>query len=484
MNEPPHSFLFHGLVYWVGKMLARSISIVLLPIFTAYLRPAEYGVLSILGMVLNVFMLVLSFQLPSAIYRYWAKAKTSEDKIAIMGTSFVATVCFPFFCLLPLYVWAEPFAHLLGIENAKLMRLIFVEVQISLILAIFLADMRIHDESQRYAFIEILQNLSIGLLSICFVVFMGWGITGMIVAQVVVFSLLTIWCAPHFFTRIPLCWDWNIFRQMIRFSFPLIPAAVAMAAVHTSDRLFLQQIMGNAAVGIYAIGYKFSMLVSFLITGPFSLLWEPKSFEIAQKEGSEKKFGEIFTYLVVGVSFVAVFLTGMSREIVTLMVAKEYISAYKVIPLVAWSYVFFAMAIVVRVGLLIEKKTVLSAWLVFFIFMVNVVGNIIMIPRFGVKGAALATLLSFIVYFFVNLLCSQRYIPILFELRKLAILLVLIVVSLLIMWNITIADTFLLVLSKLFVVLCFFFLLVFFGFFERLQIIDKIKAKFCSVPGE
>ena len=94
MKSPPRSLLFHGLVYWGGKMLSRSISIILLPIFTAYIVPSEYGVLSVLGMVMDILMLVLCLQLPSAIYRFSAKAKTNEEKTSIMGTSFVATVCF------------------------------------------------------------------------------------------------------------------------------------------------------------------------------------------------------------------------------------------------------------------------------------------------------------------------------------------------------------------------------------------------------
>lgn len=481
MKSLPKSFLFHSLVYWAGKMFARSISIILLPIITIHIGPSEYGVLSILGIMMDVFMLVLCLQLPSAIYRFWANAKTNEEKSIIMSSSLVVTVCFPLVCLLPFYLWAEPFAYLIDIKHVNLFRLVLFEVQVGLILAIFLTDMRIHDESRLYASIEIFQNLAIGAFTIFFVVYMGWGITGMIIAQTLVFSLITICCAPRFFRRVTTRVDVELMKQMIGFAIPLIPAAVAMAAVHTSDRIFIQQIIDNAAAGIYAIGYKFGMLVSFLITGPFLLIWEPKSFEIAQEEGSAEKYGEIFTLLVVGVSFVAVLLTGMSQEIIFFMVDEEYNAAYKVIPWIAWSYVFFAMAMVVRVGLLVGKKTLLSAWIVFFVFLVNVVGNLVMIPINGVVGAAMSTLLAFVVYFVVNLICSHRYIPIKFELKKILILCVLVFGATLIMGQITVESIMFSTCCKSVVALCLLCSFFLFGFFEKFKLQAKARAIFLRI---
>jgi len=479
MKPKKKSFLFHSAVYWAGKMCARSISIVLLPIYTAYIAPAEYGILSILGMVLNVFTLVFSLQLPSAIYRFWANARNLEEKSLIISSSFVVTVCFSLIFLLPFYLWTGFFASLLDVKNINLVRLVLFEVQIGLVYGIFMADLRIHDESRLFASIEIFENFSIGALSIFFVVIQGWGITGMIIAQVIVFLVVTVCCAPRFFKRITFRVDIQIIKQMLGFALPLIPAAAAMAAIHTSDRIFIQQMMGNDAVGIYSIGYKFGMLVSFLITGPFLLIWEPKSFEIAQEKSNAEKYGEIFTFLVIAASFVAVLLTGMSREIIYFMVDDAYSTASQLIPWIAWSYVFFAMAMVVRVGLLVVNKTILSTWIVVLVFLINVAGNLLLIPIYGAKGAAISTLLSFVIYFWVNLICSHRYIPIKFEVKKISILCILVLVSTIIMTQVIVENIILSVCLKSLVAFCLCSSFLFFGFFEKLKLPNRLKNIFC-----
>jgi len=471
------SFLYHSAVYWTGKMLARSISIILLPIYTAYLVPAEYGILSIFGIIIDVFMLVFSLQLPTAIYRYWAKAESEKERQLIIGTSFLVTIFVAFFLMLPIYFWAAPIACFLDIEPyTNLLRLVLFEIQIALILSIFYVDMRIRDESKLYSALEIIASLAIGVLSVFFVVYMSWGVAGMISAQVLIFLFIAVCCAPRFFRRLTLRIDLSLIRKMIGFALPLIPAAVAMAAVHTSDRLFIQKMLGAADTGIYAIGYKFGMLVSILVVGPFLLIWEPKSFEIAREENAVERYAEVFTYLTVTVSFVAVALTGLSREIVMIMVDEKYWNAYRVIPWVAWSYVFFAMSMVARVGLLVEKKTMVSAWIVLLIFFINITGNFLLISRLGILGAAISTLFSFVMYFIVNLLYSYEYIPIKFELKKLVYLFVIIIFFSIIMNSIHIDNAYLSISLKLLVLSFMPGILFFLGFFTQLELGQRIRS--------
>lgn len=473
------SFLYHSAVYWAGKMLGRSISIVLLPIYTAYIAPAEYGVLSIFGIIINVLTLILSIQLPTAIFRYWSRTENIKEKESIVSSSLIMTIVFPAVVLLPLYVWARPFSGLLGVpDHVELLRLVFFEIQLALVLAVFLADIRIRDESSLYALIEIFQNFSIGAVSIFFIVYFGWGIAGMIRAQVFVFLVITIYCAPRFFKRVKIRFDPILLKKMIKFSFPLIPAAAAMAAVHTSDRIFIQKMLGSTETGVYAVGYKFGMLVSTLVTGPFLLIWQPKSFEIAHDKKAAEKYGEIFTYIVVAASFVAISLSTLSYEIVTAMVDEKYMQAYTVIPWVAWAYVFFGMAMVARVGLLVEKKTVLSAWLVGLVFLLNMIGNFVLIPTIGMNGAAVSTLFSFIVYYAVNAIFSHQFIPIKYEVKKLFILSSIMLCASFIMTLIPVDHIVLSLVSKTLLLLLILVFLFLMGFFAKLELSARLRSYF------
>lgn len=470
------------MVYWLGRMAARSLQILLLPVYTAYLSPGDYGVLSILGISMDVIALVLSFQLPLAIYKFWYREETEHGRHRVLGSAMLVTMVAPTLLLLPVYVWADYCSLLLGIErHANLLRLALVEGQLGMIITVVMTEMRVRDESRRFSLWELFKLVGIGLLSILLVVGFGLGIWGMFIAHVIVFGCITLWLLPSFLSRIGLCFESELMKKMFLYALPLVPSAVAMAAIHSADRFFLQKMVGLEATGLYAIGYKFGMLVNILVTGPFSLLWATKRFSIANEENAHKKYGKIFTFLLMSTSFVAVSVTGLAREIMQIMTAPAYWESYTVVSLVAWSYVFFALSSVVSVGFFVHHKTGVSACIVFFAFAVNMIGNSLLIPHYGAYGAAVATLVSFILLFVCNLLFSYQYIAIDFEFKKIFLLSGLVLVSLTGMSLVSTGNLFADISLKGVVLACFLCALYFLRFLDTLRIPERVAWLWCSV---
>ena len=417
---PKRSFFHHAVIYWFGRMATRSLTVLLLPIFTACLSPAEYGELSILAIVMDTLALVLSFQLPVAVYRFWAREETEADRKRVLGSAMLLTLVAPTLLLLPVYIWADYFSLLLDLPgHANLLRLVLVEAQLVIIVTVVMTEMRVQDHSRRFAFWEIAQTLFVGLLSVVLVARFGLGIWGMFLAQTVVFAAIAACLIPGFSARIGLRYDSAIVKSMLSYALPLVPSAVAMAALNRADRFFLQRMVGLEATGLYSIGYKFGMLVNILVIGPFVLIWEPRRFTIANEPNAAKTYGQVFTYLLVLTSFVALALTGLAKEIVQVLTARQYWQAYSIIPLVAWSYVFFGLTSVVSVGLFVHHKTGIFSWLVVIALLANILGNLLLIPVYGAHGAAIATLLAFFLLFVLNLAFACRYTAIAFEWRKL-----------------------------------------------------------------
>ncbi len=470
------------MIYWLGRMAARSLQIVFLPIFTAYLSPADYGELSILGISIDVVALVLSFQLPVAIYKFWANEDTDGGRHRLLGSAMLVTMVAPTILLLPVYIWAGYFSALIGIEShANLLRLALVEGQLGMIIIVVMTEMRVRDESWRFSRWEMSQRFGIGVLSILLVAGFGLGIWGMFIAHVVVFGAITLWLLPPFLRRTGLCFDSEIMKEMFQYALPLVPSAVAMAALHSADRFFLQGMVGLEATGLYAIGYKFGMLVNILVFGPFLLIWQPKRFTIAKEEGARAKYGQIFTYLLVLTTFVAMALSGLAKEIVQIMTASAYWESYTIVSLVAWSYVFFALSTVVSVGLFVHNKTATSAWIVFFAFIANMLGNTLLIPRYSAYGAAFATLISFGLLFACNLFFSKRYIAIEFELKKIFILSGLVLLSLTAMSFVLTGNIFTDIALKGVVLFCFLCALYFLRFFDALRIPERTACLWCTM---
>jgi O-antigen/teichoic acid export membrane protein len=305
----------------------------------------------------------------------------------------------------------------------------------------------------------------------------------MFLAQTGVFAMLMVLLLPGFLRRVGLRYDPAILANMLRFALPLVPSALALAALNSADRFFLQRMVGLDATGLYSIGYKFGMLVNLVVISPFVLIWEPRRFTIANEQNAEKKYGQVFTYLLVLTSFVALALTGLAREIMQVLTARAYWQAYTVVPLIAWSYVFFGLSSVVSVGLFVHHRTGTVSALVLVALLVNTVGNILLIPLFGIHGAAVATLLSFFALFVLNLAFSHRFIPISFEWRKLLLLSGLLLGAITLMTLVPDAGLVLNVVLKAGVLMCFLAALCALGFFTELRLFERSLSVWRSIRG-
>lgn len=457
--------------------MARSLGLFLLPIYTTYLSPADYGKFSILGIILDMSMLLLGLQLPQAVYKFWADARDRNEQRQIIGTVMWLSVVLSTLIFIPVYLWAEGFVTILGLPgDAHLLRLILFESQLGLIVGVIMAEMRACDASTKFALWEVLQTLSMGLLSVVLVSIFGWGLWGMFGGQVLVLLAMCCILFPSFIKRNKFIINKVLCRQLLGYSLPLIPAGVAMTALHMADRFFLQHMVGIDITGLYAIGYKFGMIVNVIVTGPFFLIWHPRRFIIAQKQNASVEFGEIFTYVLIASSTVALALTGMRHEIVELMTAPQYIESVSVVPLVAWGYVLFTLSSVVNVGLFVHKKTGIFLWITILAFGVNCIGNYFLILRFGHNGAALSTLVSFFMFFLLNWLFAKKYMSIAFEWKKIVQLGILVVGATWGMAQVSSHSLIISILGKVLILSLFLFAMFRIGFFVRMRLGERAKT--------
>jgi len=482
--RPRKSFLHHAAIYWLGRMATRSLSVVLLPIITACLSPAEYGELTILGIIIDAIVLIVSLQLPVAVYRFWAKEDTTPGKHRVLGGAMLLTLVAPTVLFLPVYFWPARVCSLLDLPGrTDLLRLVLFEAQVAMIVTIMLTEMRVRDESGRFAVWEFSQVIGIGLLSVVLVAGFRLGIWGMFLAQTAVFAGIVVCLFPGFLKRVGLSYHRALMKSMLRYALPLVPSAVALAALNFADRFFLQRMVGMEATGLYSIGYRFGTLVGILVIGPFFLIWEPRRFAIAQEPNASKNYGEIFTYLLVLSSFVALGLTGLAREVVHILTAREYWQAYTIVPIIAWSQVFFGLSCVVSVGLFVHHRTATVSWLVLVALVVNTVANLLLIPVYGAHGAAVANFTAYFLLFALNLAFSHRFIAIAFEWQKLAVLTGLALAAGACMALLPETNLLLDIVIKLFVLLCFLVSLFALGFFSRLRLPQRASLFWRSLRG-
>jgi O-antigen/teichoic acid export membrane protein len=246
------------------------------------------------------------------------------------------------------------------------------------------------------------------LLNIYFIAVRGTGVVGVLYSGLISSVIVTVPLAVQTIRKIKLSFSYEKLRGIVAFGAPLIITSAAAFAVNFSDRFFLRYFSDLSTVGVYALGYKFGFMLSLLVVQPFDMIWQARIYEIAKRDASGKTFSRLCEYYGFVLVTAALALSIGIKELLTVISTADFHSAYKVVPVIALAYVFQGANRFFLAGTYIAKKTshlgivgVISAG-------ANIALNLLLIPRFGMMGAAWATAGGFMLMSALSLAVSQR----------------------------------------------------------------------------
>jgi len=201
-------------------------------------------------------------------------------------------------------------------------------------------------------------------------------------------------------------------HSILKISIPLIPHILGGAIITLSDRVFIEEMVGTSAVGVYTVGYQFGMMLS-LVVGAVSLTWSPWLYETLAKKAWAGKLKIVKATYALWVSYLALafILTGVAYFLLPIMTAEEFHGGYVYVIWVAMGYAFQGMyTLVFPYGVHVGKTSYLGIT-TFFAAMVNLVANYYLIKLNGPLGAAQATLISYVLMFVAVWWYSHKLYP-------------------------------------------------------------------------
>jgi len=199
----------------------------------------------------------------------------------------------------------------------------------------------------------------------------------------------------------------------------VLPGVLTGWIINLSDRYILNLFSQLDEVAVYGIGYKFGMVVQFLIVWPFQLAWPALAFSISNRPGHRATFARTLTYLTAVLAGAVVALSVLSRAVVPIVVGEGYEQAYRVVPLVALGYAFSGIFFCLNPGVHIAGKTKFLPGLLALTASLNIALNFLLIPHSGMMGAAVATTLSFLVSAAGAWWLTRRFYPVDYEYSRL-----------------------------------------------------------------
>lgn len=414
----------HVAVYGTGQIIGKVVAFLLIPLFTYYLSRADFGVMEVLNQASTLIPLALGLGVANAVTRFYYSAENDEEKKAVVSTGMVFGASVGLFVFIVCWLNADEFAKVLlgtGTPGAMLLvRLAAISVLFTFCADIGWTYLQTTQRSGLYVVLSQSFLLLSFALNIYLVVFRKLGVDGVFWSSAL--ASASVAAALLFVTvrNVGFHFSAPTLLRLLRFGAPLTPAWVAAFIMNFSDRFFLQHARGLSEVGIYSVGYKFGFIVCLLIVQPFIMIWEPKSYQIAAKGDHDEVFSKIFIVYSTLLIFLALLISVPIREVFEIMVDKKFLPGYGLVPLIAFAYVAQGIGRFNEAGLLIRNRTHTLGLIALFSAVACLVGNFVMINLWGMWGAAVCTLVSFILFGFTNFIYSQRYYRINYDLPTLA----------------------------------------------------------------
>ena len=466
----------HSVLYGFGSLLNRIIGFILLPVYTKYLTPADYGVFSLLTIIGNIALLMSQMGIGTALFREIIYVESDESTTESTALFFLLIVGL---CIFAVLSFVSPYLSKIIFNapvNIHLLQIVFLTTFFSLIDVLFLSKIRIKEQAGLFSILAILKfsiNIS---LNIFFIVYLRKGVEGLVHAS---FITAVFFALIYFIIMLPelkLTFSVKILKNLLSFGLPLVPASIASLAMKYVDRFFLQHYSTMSEVGLYSLGYNIGLVMNMTVQA-FQMAWPSHMFAISKKLDAEYTFAKILTYYLFILGFIGLAISTLSKEILFVMVTPEFYGAYKVIPLIVISYILYGVSFITNTGFTIHNKMKFVPPIFIVTSLLNLLLNFLFIPEYGMIGAALATILSYLCLAVIHTLVNQYFWKIPYEYKRIGKIIVVWIILYGCGLIVTVENLWLSVLVKTGFLFFYPFLLYFFNFFTQQEL--NVFKQYC-----
>lgn len=411
-------------IYGLSSIVGRFLNFLLVPFYTNYLLPSEYGVIANLYAYIAFAAVVYGCGMESAYMRFVASLEIG-DKKQNFSTPFASLFVTSLLLSLLIHAFSGDLAELIGVEPAQqiLVRYAGWILFFDTMLIIPYASLRMGQQAKTFAAFRVLSILINVLLNIVLIVGLGMKADGVLIANLLASAVTFLFLLYRTRPQITLQFSMPLYRELLKFGLPYVPAGLSGIAIQVIDRPILKALTNDATVGVYQANYRLGILM-MLVVGMFDYAWRPFFLIHAKDEDAKELFSKVFTYFLTAMLFVFLAVSIFIDDLVRVRIFggyffhPDYWGGVSIVPWILFAYIFTGAYVNFVVGIYLEKKSSYLPYVSGAGALVNVGANLLLIPSYGMLGAAYATVLSYVVMAVGIYFASQRFYYVRYEWGK------------------------------------------------------------------
>ena len=405
-------------------MVGRFLNFLLVPFYTNLFPPSEYGIIQLIYAYIAILNIVYIYGLDSA-YLKFAAFKDVGDEKDNFSTPYIAIFLTSIIFSLLIALNSNSIAESLRIPdkyeyliNVVALLLVFDSLQVIPYLKLRLERKAV--KFSTFRIINILVNIS---LNVILILVLKWGIEAIVISNVIASFVSFALVTPEIFKYFRFKIHAELLKRLLKFGLPYLPAGFAVMIVQVIDVPILEKLTDFQTVGIYKANYRMGIFM-MLFVNMFQYAWQPFFLTNAKEENAKQMFAKVLTYFTLVASIILVLISLFISDIVHIqisgysLIGSEYWSGLSIIPIVLFAYLINGMYVIFSAGIYIEEKSLYVPFISGAGALTNVVANFLLIPIWGITGAAIATLLSYLVMTIGYYLVTQKFYKIDYEFNR------------------------------------------------------------------
>lgn len=400
------ALLAHASKYTIGNLLVMVAGFVSFPLFTRLFAVDEYGLMSLVATTLMLAVGLGKIGFQHSMVRFYAETRAGNNAYtlpqyfatvlgAMSALAVVATLLWLLTVeLIPATAWKDP-------RMVTLLRLTAVLVFIRIFESVFMNFLRAEQRSGAYsAYMVVRKYVGLGVIIVT-VLYVVHGLYGFYVGAILGEALVVSALGIYFLRHQPVSlskFQPTLFRSMLMFGLPMVGYEIGGVILSVGDRYVLEAIAGPEQLGFYSASYNFCEYVQNTLLVSVGQAVIPMYTRIWEEKGAQETIRFISRvlhfYLMLGALVVAV-LASVGNDVLALLASEKYRPGGVIVPWVIAGMVLEGGLPIVAAGIFIRKQTQTLMLLVLMSAALNIGLNFALVPRFGIVGSAVATLLSY-----------------------------------------------------------------------------------------
>ena len=418
------SFAGHAATYAIGNIARRLVGFIMLPIYTRYLTPADYGVVGLLTIALSFLEPLLGARLAEAVPKFYFAATEEHTKSSVIWNALFVTGSVSALTTIAIVLFRGPESQILfgSREYAFATGFFAINMVSQPVEYTGMMYLRLQERSRLFLGVSMAKMVLQVVLNLLLVVYWQLSVLGVVlsgvVSSVATCIALMIYIGSH--TRPTL--DKKITRAMLRFCWPLWFSGLAGLYTGSSGSLYLRLFDSLSDVGLLGLGMKFATVVGLIVWAPFFQHWEPMSYRYHREGSGRDKFQVAFLTISLLMFVCGLGISIFAEPVIRVMATPGFRAAAGVVPILTLGLILNSIVSFFYFSFFIADRTKLDSLSRYITVVVITVFYLALIPTLGLVGAAVGQCLAFALNFVYVYFWSKKYFDPGFQLAPIGLL--------------------------------------------------------------